>query len=255
MPKASLLTTAGKSIILALQKNGISDIETAPFICHHPETVCRFLKHPSPVPFCSGNPPNQKYSERDVLHIVKMEITVKWCAEEISDARSVIFSICRIQQTFSGQEFLKNWKPCKAPYMIMRYKIDSLLLARKILEFYAVNCKSLLFTDEKKMNSDKHEWFRHYWLGINHEPAVFSLRQRGGYWVMDWGAICYLATLLIGVLKYFCTQLTTVKFFGGPQPHEYNFGYDSKNSSYNFPPKYCATFMKKRGIYHKGQHF
>ena len=174
MAKGKVLTEVEKGIINALRKLNISHRKIAKKIGRSPALVDNFVKLGDKYNSkCGKRGRKPKITPQEIRRIARLAATGCFSIREIQNQLPVHRSLSTIHSILNQNPNLRYEKMKGRPQLTLKHKEDRLNWCRNHMS-WDKEWKKVIFSDEKKWNSDGPDGYKFYWHDITKEPHLYS---------------------------------------------------------------------------------
>lgn len=194
MPRANQLTDYEKGLIDGLSVQGLSRRQIAKEVNRSPCVVNNYLKLGENYGTKKSPGRPKKLTDRDCRQILRLSSAGNSSCNEI--LRQTNLPVCQrtILNVIHESDFMKWEKKDKKPNLSLEHKLARQEFAKTHMT-WDNKWLSVIFSGEKKFNSDGPDGSNFYWHDLRKEKEIFAKRNFGGGSLMVWGAFCYNGVL------------------------------------------------------------
>lgn len=152
------------------------------------KVIMNYLKDPEN--YLKKNPGGRPkvISDRDRRAILRVASNSALTATQIASTAGVNTNVRNVQRLLHDVKHLKRKKMLKKPPLSKKHKKERLQFAKEHIT-WKKKWRHVIFSDEKKFNSDGPDGYKYYYHDLRKDDIILSRRQFGGGSVICWAAI------------------------------------------------------------------
>lgn len=193
MPRGKQLSEEEKGKIQAYHEEGLSNREISRRLKRSSSVVDNFLKLGSKYAQAKRPGRTPLVSDRDKREIKRLAVKENYSANKIRAEMSLDIGTRRVQQIMKQDLKLTYRKRCGKPGLKPQQKMARLRFAEKY-RFWDDEWKSVVFSDEKKLNLDGPDGLDKHWTSQESPGPMRQRRNFGGGSLMVWAGMHYRGT-------------------------------------------------------------
>lgn len=251
MGKNKVLTDCEKATIRAHREHGLSGNQIASRIGRSRCVVQNFLRDPENYGKNFSKQGAPVLTSRDRRRVLARASASGLSAAKLKAELEVPVTVRHVRRLLKQSDNLKWSKMAPSPRLTPRHvsaRIEYATAALQLGEMW----KSVIFSDEKKLNLDGPDGCHYYWRDLRKEPREIFSRNFGGGSLMIWAAISYEGTSGVVFLsgrqtsEDYRATLENVLLPFGREAHQDNYIFMQDNASIHTSNAMLAWFEEQQ---------